>query len=356
MERGATAQGPFLLAVNYHYIGAADRYPYPGIIGVTPSEFEAQLDEMGRHVEFVGADAIERALSGNRALPENAAVVTFDDGLKEQFALALPILEARRIPFIFFVNSAPLAERRPCFVHKVHYLRSVISSEEFLARARLVAERKLSFSFPEIDASSIGPSFYPYDEPPARALKYTLNFLLSPEHAATIVDEMFSEQADEAEFCSWFYLNADEARELHGRFRALGVHGHSHLSLASLPEQEARREIGRCAEILGEVAGAPLSCISYPFGYRQSVSPRVAELAGEYSMKFGFTMESCFNWDVSLQPLLLGRINNNEAPGHRQAAFRFSGEGPVIDNPSRMSMHRTWFAKERVPFPAEATP
>lgn len=339
-------KAPFLLAVNYHYIGAPDRYPHRGIVGVTPSEFVQQLEALGRQVEFVGAGDIELAVRGVRSLPEKAAVITFDDGLREQFVEAVPLLEQLKIPFIFFINSAPMAEGRPCFIHKLHYLRSIIPPDLFLSLVRKTAEEKFSLALPDPEQAAVPPAYYPYDEPKARAVKYHLNFVLSVEVSATIVDHIFREYADDGDFCAWFYLGVKEVRELHCRFQAVGVHGHSHLSLASLPEPEARREIALCTQILREAAGAPPFCISYPYGYRDSVSLRVAQLAQDSALKFGFTMELCFNRDISQQPLLLGRVNNNEVPGHALASFAFVDDAPVILDPSRMGVSRRWFARD----------
>lgn len=337
---------PFLLAINYHYIGEKNRYPYSGIIGVTPCEFEQQLNELALHVDFVSAIDIELAVRGERKLPGRAVVITFDDGLREQYTEAVPILVQRKIPFIFFVNSRPLAEQRPCFIHKLHYLRSILSPEQFLGRIRSVAQQKFSLRLPELEQGSIPPQYYPYDDPQARSVKYLLNFALPTRTSVTIVDHIFKEQIADADFCHWFYMGKKEVKELHGELGVIGVHGHSHLSLASLSESEARREIADCVQILGQIVGPTLSCISYPYGYRDSVSPQIADLARESSLKFGFTMEMCFNHDLSIQPLLLGRINNNEAPGHPQAAFSFVNNTPVLHTPSRVSLHRKWFVDD----------
>jgi peptidoglycan/xylan/chitin deacetylase (PgdA/CDA1 family) len=337
----------FFLAINFHYIGVADRYPYKGIVGVTPAEFELQLDALADEVEFVSSIDIELAVRGVRGLPDRAAVITFDDGLKEQFVEALPILERRKIPFICFVNTAPLAENKPCFIHKLHYLRSIIHPEQFLLQVKAAAI-KLNLLLPDPDQVMIPPMYYPYDEPGARSIKYLLNFFLPSNDSKRIVDDIFRNYCSESEFCRWFYLGKDDVKELHMRFSAIGSHGHSHCSLASLSPEEARIEIGRSTEILREMVGAPVSCISYPYGYRDSVSPGIAELAREHALLFGFTMEGCLNRDVTVQSLLLGRINNNEAPGYPQAAFNFHHGAPHINDSSRVGLHRTWFVDEKI--------
>ena len=71
---------PYFLAVNYHYIGEHDRYPYPGIVGVSSREFEAQLDELSKYFDFVGIKEISGAILEQRPLPEKSLLITLRSG------------------------------------------------------------------------------------------------------------------------------------------------------------------------------------------------------------------------------------------------------------------------------------
>ena len=78
---------PVLIVVNYHYVRSSYDAPHPGIHGLTPFRFEAQLLELGRVGEFVHPADVRAAARGTAALPERAILVTFDDGLREGAAL-----------------------------------------------------------------------------------------------------------------------------------------------------------------------------------------------------------------------------------------------------------------------------
>ena len=98
-----------LVAVNFHYIRPAFDFPYPGIHGISPEQFASQLKLCGAIGRFVSGAELRAAVEGQRALADPALIVTFDDGLREQFDHAWPILRELEIPAIFFINTLPIA-------------------------------------------------------------------------------------------------------------------------------------------------------------------------------------------------------------------------------------------------------
>ncbi|MGH7258415.1 MAG: polysaccharide deacetylase family protein [Nitrospiraceae bacterium] len=113
-----------LIAVNFHYVRSSFDYPYPGIHGVIPGQLEDQLSLLGKAGVFVGASQIRDAIREVAPLPDKALVVTFDDGLREQYETAWPVLQRLGIPAIFFVNTAPIAHATISSVHKIHLIRA----------------------------------------------------------------------------------------------------------------------------------------------------------------------------------------------------------------------------------------
>src|SRR5439155_12927762 len=122
-----------LLAVTYHYVAEEAPVAPRAIFPVTTALLRRQLEELGRSFDFVSRDDLLRALDGEAELPERACLVTFDDGLRCQVELALPVLDRLGVPGLFFVPGLPLAEGRVLEVHKVHRLREAMADEEILA-------------------------------------------------------------------------------------------------------------------------------------------------------------------------------------------------------------------------------
>src|SRR5919199_3455969 len=150
-----------LLVVTYHYLAEEAPAAPRAIFPATTALLERQVEELGRSYELVSRDDLLRALDGEAALPERAALVTFDDGLRCQVELALPVLDRLGVPGLFFVPGLPLAEGRVLDVHKVHRLREAMADEEILAA---LGE----------EAPTAPPGRHVYDDPLAAGVKELL--------------------------------------------------------------------------------------------------------------------------------------------------------------------------------------
>src|SRR5207237_5456749 len=121
-----------LLAVTYHYVAEEPPRAPRAIFPVTTAQLAGQLEALGRAFEFVSRDDLLRAVDAEAALPARACLVTFDDGLRCQTELALPVLDRLGVAGLFFVPGMPLAEGRVLDVHKVHRLREAMGDEKIL--------------------------------------------------------------------------------------------------------------------------------------------------------------------------------------------------------------------------------
>ncbi len=119
-----------LVVSNYHYIREDFTADYPSIFGITPKQFRLQLEELSKVGNFISQE--ELLNFRNKKFDKNYLLITFDDGLKEQYELAKPILDEMGIPFIFFINTSNYQEKTVSLVHKIHLVRSRLSSEDIL--------------------------------------------------------------------------------------------------------------------------------------------------------------------------------------------------------------------------------
>ena len=133
-----------LTVCNFHYIRNNFDAPYPSIFGVTPYEFENQLLKLSETGEFINQKMVIEDIDSILASEKNFILITFDDGLKEQYVLAKPILDKLNIEAIYFINSINYLEKEVSQVHKIHLLRSQISSSEIMkSRGKLSNEISL---------------------------------------------------------------------------------------------------------------------------------------------------------------------------------------------------------------------
>jgi len=290
--------------VGYHYVAAEVPAEPRAIFPVSVGALGAQLELLGRSWEFVSRDELLAAAAGEATLPERGCAVTFDDGLRCQAELALPVLDELGIPAIFFVPGKPLAEGRVLHVHKVHALRERVDDAELL---ELVGAEDV----PE----DVAREHYRYDAPQAARVKYLLNMALPADERDRVVGAAFAEVfPDEAAFAAELYMSRDQIR---GLASSVGAHSYAHEPLALLPPDELDRDLERCTTLLEEITGVRPRAFSYPHGTASTVDVGTARRLAAAGYRVAFTMERALNRSLD-EPLLLGRLDANDAPGGRR--------------------------------------
>ena len=299
-----------LLVVNYHYIGEA-KFPHPGIHPLPPKVFRRQIEALARYFEFVAEEDLLAALDGQRSLPDKACLLTFDDGLQEQYTSAVPALDDLKVPAIFFVPGQPYLEGKPLAVHRIHWLRSQTEPETFRQLLFSGCERLgNSTSHTEGDIGYEGKYFW--DDEETRKAKYLLNILLTEVEKDRLLSLMEKQVSFDGEvYFASLYMTPGQIEELGQRF-AVGTHGYSHAPLARRNRFEIEADIIRGLTALSPLCKSPVS-ISYPHGYEGAISQAVFDMARSCGLRLGFTTERSFN--LTLQaPLALARVDTNDVP------------------------------------------
>ena len=105
---GYLRREPVFSICTYHRVNdthARDR------LTVDPRDFMAQMEELGATRTVVPLDDAVAALRGERPLPDRAVAITFDDGYRDNFTFALPILERFRFRATFFIATGYIGTR-----------------------------------------------------------------------------------------------------------------------------------------------------------------------------------------------------------------------------------------------------
>lgn len=316
----ASVTGPLFIAVNHHYVRPSFEDPHPSIFGVTPEQFEEQLRVLGRMGEFVSIAQIRRAICGEQALPDPSILITFDDGLREQYEFAWPVLQRLQIPAVFFISTAPIERQTVLPVHKVHLLRGRLSPGEFLGLLDEQAKR-LGIELPgDVDGATLSP-YYRYDPEEVRLLKYRLNYQLDTASRDRLLGACFAATfgPDEAEASRRLYMDIDQVCDLGSR-AMIGSHTHEHLPLGALAPAEVEADIGRARALVRQWTGQWPLALSYPFGSLPMCTKAVIDAAARCGVSAAFTMERAANRGVSGY-LHLARFDNNDVPGGKSCGL-----------------------------------
>ena len=70
------------------------------------NQFNNDLEYLGKHFKPIEPEALVEAVKNGRPIPKNRFLLTFDDGFHECYTIIAPLLKAKGIPAIFFINPA----------------------------------------------------------------------------------------------------------------------------------------------------------------------------------------------------------------------------------------------------------
>ena len=90
----------------YHRVGPNKSIWLPNSIDIY--EFENQLRYLSKTYTFLSLDTLVRYIKKNRQLPNKVAVITFDDGYKDNYTYAFPILKKYNVPATIFLTTGYL--------------------------------------------------------------------------------------------------------------------------------------------------------------------------------------------------------------------------------------------------------
>jgi peptidoglycan/xylan/chitin deacetylase (PgdA/CDA1 family) len=267
-----------LTIVMYHYVRDLARSRYPLIKGRSEADFIRQLDYIAAHFTVVRAEDVIAAANRAGSLPENAAWLTFDDGYRDHYDVAFPLLQARGWQGSFFPPARAITEHRLLDVNKVHFILAVQPKPE-----PLIAEIRDFVAAHQVDGTVRPFDNYwnelakPFRWDPAevifvkRMLQHALPEALRDELTGRLFDKFVGVPAES--FAAELYASPEQLRLMIRCGMFVGSHGFSHVWLNRVTPKQQATEIDHSLDFLGTL-GAPTRdwIMCYPFGaYDQTV-------------------------------------------------------------------------------------
>lgn len=292
--------------VNYHYV----EDPRDNARGIHPCatvEFERQIAFFGARYRFVSVPQIfEAAQKGSQ---EKLCAITFDDGLRDQWEYALPLMKKHGVAATFFIITATLEGIMPS-AHKIHLISSRISMLELVEKFNLF----VSHAFPEVVASYDIPSDRylnrkrRHDDIAAANFKEMLNNIAPREVSAAFLSALFEELSmSEKEECAKLFMDASEIRALQDQGFFVETHTHHHYSLEREATEVLHKDFHAAATALKNILGKSPMVMAYPYGR----SPTDHAILGACGITLGVTAENRA-LHAGDHPLLIPRFDTND--------------------------------------------
>lgn len=236
---------------RFHSISDGQSHNYLYVepnISVPPKAFDQQIAFLAERYRCLSMDDLLDALESGRPLPHNAAVVTFDDGYRDNYEFAYPILRRYRVPAMFYLATGCLDGGEPLWPSEVRYLLYAADGTKSLH----------TFTGQEYDISTREKK-----EKTIRELKARLVSLPRREREDVLKELRAALKADLA-FLGGKMLSWKEVREMQRGGMNFGAHTVSHPLLPSMPLEEARGEIAASKAALESQLKKDVYHFSYP--------------------------------------------------------------------------------------------
>ena len=298
LERAA--RRPVLVVATYHRIGRpSESLTYDSVYSATPETFRAEVRQLRDRFRLIALDELlERAAQGRSlALDEPTALITFDDGYRDNFDAAFPILKELGVPATFFIPTGFFERPRlPWWDHAAFAIKQT-------RQTRLA----LDWPGPEPTVIDIDPKARQSAIAAVIGL-YLADRIVDEDRFRRHLEERAEVEVDEAALGRALFMTWDDVRALAASGMGIGSHSHGHRKLATLPEEEQRRDLAESKRILEGAIGRPVEALAYPFGWASTYSATTKRLAREVGFRLAFSSIEGVNRPGDLDPFELRRL------------------------------------------------
>lgn len=218
---------------------------------VKPEDFEKEIDYLCKVARIVPLDWLVNQLYEGKSIPLRAVCLTFDDGYKDNYTFAYPVLRKYNVPATIFLTSSYIGipDLPPYFKARFAIWNTDVK------RFKIDGLGHYNLNSPNDRLQAM--------ESITMGLKKLVKRagFLAIEKLLQVLCVDIPDNLGENLMLSW-----DEVLEMSRNEISFGVHTVTHPLLTRLPIEEVRWEITRSKEDIEEKLGKPCVLFAYPNG------------------------------------------------------------------------------------------
>jgi peptidoglycan/xylan/chitin deacetylase (PgdA/CDA1 family) len=234
---------------------------------LTPSQFEEQIRYLCHHYEIITLDTLVSLLNEGKTPPRKTVVLTFDDGYKDNYIYAYPILKKYGAPATIFLATSFVDNKRVPWQWQLKYVIENTSKKELEIKGLGYFRLDSSYSRKQIFLDMREKLKKLTEEGKDRILEDIL--VLCGVKLPTSWGEMF---------LSW-----EEIKEMSQGGIDFGSHTVNHIILTNVPLKIAEREITQSKREIEEKIGKEVRHFAYPNGNYNDEIIKLVKRAGYLS-------------------------------------------------------------------------
>lgn len=291
-----------LLVLAYHRVlPAVDPATYPfdvELISATPEDFAWQVAFLAKHFSVIPLSRVVAHLDDLRALPENAVVITFDDGFLDNYEHAFPVLKRHGVSATVFVTSSFIGGEEPIWYEALAFafMRAPAGTlPDLRGGARVPSHDAPAARRADLARVLAGIKLIPDVE--RRAYLAHLFAAAGPALLATARDGRSAAM-------SW-----EQAREMQRHGVEFGSHTVTHPMLSRVDEPGLEMELGESRRAIEAELGRPVEAVAYPIGGHTAFDDRVIRIARAHGYRLGLSYMRGVNIVDAFEPFAVRRLH-----------------------------------------------
>ncbi len=254
-----------LYILSYHRFS-----PYKEIIPSIPRclsiwDFRQQIEYICKHFEPVPLSLIASCIRERVPFPKNSLVITIDDGYKDNYIYAYPILKEYGVPATIFLTTSYIDGGQPPWEAKISFA---------ISRTPLK----------EIYLKGVGKFSLEGEKRRYIATKWMIKRLkkFTDKRKNLLVEKLLElcEVKIPSELGGKLMLSWEEIKEMSEGGIEFGAHTVTHPVLTKMSLEEARWEIESSKEEIEERLGKPVVSFAYPSGIYSEEIVKLVKKAG----------------------------------------------------------------------------
>lgn len=226
----------------------------PQLLCVSPEHFAEQLNIISRNYTPLSLTELSEALR-KKKVPNNAIVLTFDDGYVDNLVYAKPLLEQYKIPATIFVTTGLIDTNQEPWWDEIERIVSLDPSWDVTQGAHNEEQKRYI---------NLHKKLKPLDE----------------ESREKLLTKLANEASVPRSHRRYYRIvNAQELKELsQSPYIEIGSHTITHPELAQQTPERQKYEIFESNKTLENILGKSIISFSYPFGTKEDIGPRALEI------------------------------------------------------------------------------
>jgi peptidoglycan/xylan/chitin deacetylase (PgdA/CDA1 family) len=262
------------------------------LFGPDEETFASQIAWLAQNTNPLSETETLACITEGKPFPKRATLVTFDDGYRDTFTMAAPVLKRYGVPAICFIPTAPISQREPFWWDEIAWVLKQTQAQTVRVDGRsfgLSAEAR-----PQVIESLI--------EWFKRSDAKTRKALMEDLRQGSGVRGMPREVTASA------LMTLQQVQTLGEYGVSVGGHTVNHPILSQLDPEDQERELRDSKEDLERWIGHEVVSVAYPFGGGEHFNTETEAIARKVGFRLGFALMGERNRPGHTDPLCIDRI------------------------------------------------